>query len=409
MCTSGAGGLVDRLRTDFAELVALDPTALSDVELLDMVAAVAPVVCQARAAQTGLIGVAHRRGAVALDGSVSTVAWLRNRLHLGDAPTQVRVATALEGLPHLAEAYRRGDISYAHAALVTEVARDIAPEVLAAGADKLLAEQAATLPPGAARRAAIRVRDHFDPEAAERRTARLYRERWLSVAETFGGAVSIQGVLDPDGGRLLQATLAALTPPANADDSRSPGARRADALVQACRQAADAAPTAGGEKPHVSVIVDWPTLRDQVTAGPHAGAVLDNGVPVNPSTARRLACDATLIPALLGAAGEPLDIGRASRVVPSALRRALVLRDGGCRFPPCDRCPEWTDAHHLIHWAAGGPTCLDNLVLLCRAHHTAVHEGGWSIRLDPVTNVVTARHRTGRQHASLPRGFPAAA
>lgn len=390
-------------RAALRALAELDLATLSDAQLLDTLAAVAPLVCQAQAVQTRLIGAAHVRGAAAVDGAASTVSWLRNRLLLGEAGNQVRVAVGLSTLPHVEQAYSRGELSFAHVAALTDVARDIHPEVLAAGADKLLAEQAVGLPPGPARRMANRVRDHFDPEAGARRTRRIYGQSWLNIDTTFEGAVSIQGVLDPDGGRLVQATLAALTPPPRPGDTRPGGARRAEALVRACRLAGAVSPQAGGAKPQLVVTVDWPTLRDGLTPRPGDGASLDNRVPVSPATARRLACDATLIPALLGSAGQPLDIGRATRIVPVALRRALVLRDQTCRFPHCDRPPGWTDAHHVVPWVKGGPTALRNLILLCRHHHTLVHEGGWSIRFDPTTNTVTAQHRSGRRHTSRPR------
>jgi hypothetical protein len=82
-------------------------------------------------------------------------------------------------------------------------------------------------------------------------------------------------------------------------------------------------------------------------------------------------------------ASQPLDVGRRTRTIPPAIRTALVVRDRGCAFPGCDRPPSWTDAHHREHWADGGPTSLDNLVLLCRTHHRAVHEGGWQLIHDP--------------------------
>jgi hypothetical protein len=100
-------------------------------------------------------------------------------------------------------------------------------------------------------------------------------------------------------------------------------------------------------------------------------------------TVRRVACDASVSRVEVGAAGEPVNVGRASRTIPSALRRALVVRDGGCRFPGCDRPPEWTDGHHVRHWADGGETTLQNLVLLCRRHHRAVHEGRWRVAVEP--------------------------
>jgi hypothetical protein len=86
---------------------------------------------------------------------------------------------------------------------------------------------------------------------------------------------------------------------------------------------------------------------------------------------------------VLGSAGQVLDVGRATRVVPASIRRALIVRDKGCAFPRCDRPPGWTDAHHVIPWARGGPTSLQNLVLLCGHHHDTVHHRGWTVSIDP--------------------------
>jgi hypothetical protein len=88
--------------------------------------------------------------------------------------------------------------------------------------------------------------------------------------------------------------------------------------------------------------------------------------------------------------GAPLSIGRASRTIPAAIRTALGVRDGGCRFPGCDRPLAWTDGHHIRHWADGGETRMDNLVSLCRPHHRAVHEQGWEISLAPDGQVTGA-------------------
>ena len=128
--------------------------------------------------------------------------------------------------------------------------------------------------------------------------------------------------------------------------------------------------------------------------------------PVCAETARRLACDAGVIPVLLGGRSEPLDIGRLTRTVPTGMRRALELRDGGCRFPGCDRPASFCDAHHVKFWARGGPTCLTNLVLLCQFHHTMVHEGHWRLELDQHTWQVRTWRPDGRPHdlTSQPRG-----
>jgi HNH endonuclease len=104
---------------------------------------------------------------------------------------------------------------------------------------------------------------------------------------------------------------------------------------------------------------------------------------LSPAAARRIACDAGIIPAVLGTASQTLDVGRQSRLATGPLRRALVLRDRGCAFPGCDRPPRWTDAHHIQHWSDGGPTDLSNLLLLCGHHHRLVHHSEWRVRINP--------------------------
>src|SRR5258705_8706836 len=103
------------------------------------------------------------------------------------------------------------------------------------------------------------------------------------------------------------------------------------------------------------------------------------GGQIPAAAARRTACDANIIPIVLGAHSEPLDVGRASYSVPTPMRRALINRDRGCAFPGCDRPPHWCAAHHILHWLDGGHTALLNLVLLCDAHHSVVHAEEWHI------------------------------
>ncbi|WP_240670711.1 HNH endonuclease signature motif containing protein [Actinoplanes solisilvae] len=109
----------------------------------------------------------------------------------------------------------------------------------------------------------------------------------------------------------------------------------------------------------------------------------DTGQRLSASTIRRLACEARLLPAVLGGEGQILDLGRSRRLATAALRRALHIRDGGCAFPSCDRPPRWTDIHHIVEWSLGGLTSLDNTVLLCRHHHRLLHHptAGWRVRL----------------------------
>ena len=120
--------------------------------------------------------------------------------------------------------------------------------------------------------------------------------------------------------------------------------------------------------------MDLDRLRAQT-----GGATLADGTELAPSAVRRLACDAGIVAAVLGSAGEVLDLGRTARTASPAQRRALALRDRGCAFPGCDRPPAWCDAHHLDHWEDGGATDLGNLVLLCGHHHRVIHHEGWGV------------------------------
>jgi hypothetical protein len=188
--------------------------------------------------------------------------------------------------------------------------------------------------------------------------------------------IRIDGELDPETGEPVMTALRAIRDAearSGGSDPRTTEQRTADALGELTRQWLDRKdrPTVAGERPHVSVTVGLDELRHprgQVAAFGHAGVVPS-------SLARRMACDAKVIPAVMGGASEPLDIGRATRVIPAGMRRAVVLRDGGCTFPGCDRPQAWCDAHHVLHWSDGGATALSNLLLLCRAHHRSVHEG----------------------------------
>lgn len=124
------------------------------------------------------------------------------------------------------------------------------------------------------------------------------------------------------------------------------------------------------------VTIPYDVVRNQLGAGQ-----LDTGERLSPEQVRRLACDAHIIPMVLGGDGQILDVGQARRLFTGPLRRALVVRDGGCAFPGCDRPPRWCDGHHIQAWTAGGATALNNGVLLCGYHHRLIHRGEWEVRL----------------------------
>jgi hypothetical protein len=123
--------------------------------------------------------------------------------------------------------------------------------------------------------------------------------------------------------------------------------------------------------------VDGQTLSEEGALG---RSELEDGTRLSAESARRVSCDAGLVRVAHGSDGAVLDVGRRTRRVPGALRRALEVRDRGCRFPGCGL--RFTDAHHVRHWADGGATSLDNCLLLCRHHHRLVHEGAWRVGWD---------------------------
>ncbi len=152
------------------------------------------------------------------------------------------------------------------------------------------------------------------------------------------------------------------------------------------------APSEPSGRPTLTVTISL----DDLVRGAGPGFIDATGEPLHPETVRRMACDAGVIPVVLGGAGEVLDYGRARRTVSTTQRRALALRDRGCVFPDCDRPPGWCEGHHIVPWPAGGATDMANLALLCHHHHKAVHEGGWTL----------ARAPDGRLSFTRPDGTP---
>jgi hypothetical protein len=284
------------------------------------------------------------------------------------------MARSLEAMPQAAQAFSGGELSDSAVGLLAS-ARESFPDAFTRCEEALL-EAARTLPVAALRSVIDYWRQSQDLAEAERDEDERFEQRNLNVSPTLHGMVRVDGDLDPETGQSLMSALRAVM---DADarthpspELRRPGQRRADALGQICRWWMDSSdrPAILGERPHVVVTLDLEALEGR--AG--RSELQDAGV-VTPESARRLACDARVSRVITDGASQPLELGRSSKVVPPSLRRAVTVRDGGCRFPGCGRPPGWCDAHHVQHWADGGATSLDNLVLLCRPHHRAIHRG----------------------------------
>lgn len=191
-------------------------------------------------------------------------------------------------------------------------------------------------------------------------------------------------LLDPEAKAVIEAAVQGLSAPRPAGgepDRRPSGQRRMDALLEVVRRGvASADGVATTDKAQLFVTV---TLNDLV-ARTHAATVVGSGAAgtlLPPETARKIACDAGILPVVLGKDGQVLDLGRRFRLFTSAQARALWLRDRGCTFPDCTVPASWCDGHHLWHWADGGPTDLANAALLCGRHHTIVHQRGYHAQL----------------------------
>jgi hypothetical protein len=336
----------------------------------------------------------RRRGWEA-DGQRSCAHWLalRTGIDLGAAREKVRAARALETLPLTSAAMARGELSFSQVRALSRVAQ---PETEGALLEFACGATTAQLE---CMVRAWRKGSRADEAAAERER---YESRALSVFPDDDGMYVIRGRLMPEVGALLMRAIEAAGDAlyheshaaSSAGTGREAAQRRADALGLLAERALAAGfgnpvPSGGvsieashdvpisgtrAERYQVILHVESATL---IADGEPGRAELEDGVRVSAETSRRLTCDASVVKVTRGSGGSVLDAGRKTRTISPALRRALEVRDRGCRFPGCGL--RFTDAHHVHHWADGGATSLANCLLLCAYHHTLVHEGGWRV------------------------------
>ena len=311
------------------------------------------------------------------DSSTQSCAhWLNWKcgIAMGAAREKVRVAHALENLPKVSAAMASGRLSYSKAREITRVAEPATEDYLL-----MIAEH------GTAQHVEKLVRAYRRCEEAEElsREVRQQRSRRVSYRHDDDGSIVLTCRLPAETGAVLLKALdlALENVPAGTSKERVPfSARRADALSVVAESflAHGAMEVAGTDRHQIVVHVAAETLRNR-TAG---CCEFEHGPSMAAETARRLACDASVVALIENDDGEPLSVGRKTRTISAPLRRALNARDKGCRFPGCANS-RYLDAHHVEHWANGGETKPSNLVSLCRFHHRAVHEGGIRIvRLD---------------------------
>ena len=381
---------------------------LSDGELLGLVARVHALVERVDGLALSVVHEADVREVAQAAGASSTKAWLVHacRLRPSVAGRRVRLAHALHTAhPVVRDAVVTGQVSTDHADVIRASLQalpvGLAPSVVAE-AEHVLLEHAATMDPqrlGAAGRHLGVVLDPDGAAAFAREEERLRPRCGLHATDTGHGLVRLSGAATVEQWAWLVAGIDPLatpvTGPDGAPDPRPLPERRLDGLVELVRIALESPQVGdhGGTRPQIVVTVPLASLltdpRLQFPEDlPHLDLDLpsasEHGVPISPAAARRLACDAAIIPAVLGTRGEPLDLGRVTYTAPRALRRAVILRDRHCRFPGCRRRPRRCHTHHIDHWADGGTTDLDNLCLLCDYHHHVIHQpNSWQIRKTP--------------------------
>ena len=312
-------------------------------------------------------------------GATSMTAWLAARYRVTKATARewVRVARALEDLPRIAREHAKGTLSWEQVRFLTrfatvededhwvKVAPSMSPSALLYEAERRERVTARGAGQAHRRRSA---RTWWDPETSE-----------LNLFARFG----------PDQGALVERGLAKLADQMPKDElAERPGeARAADAI-------ASAVTGGGGGRAPVALVVHADAATLEGTEGRAALCETEDGRQLASEVVRRLACDAS-VDLVLESDGRAVGIGRRGRVPSPWLRRLVVHRDRGrCRFPGCEG-DRWVDAHHIVHWGNGGPTDLDNLVLLCDAHHRLIHEGGWKISGHPAW-VLRFHDPTGR-------------
>ncbi|WP_410665173.1 DUF222 domain-containing protein [Amycolatopsis sp. lyj-84] len=338
------------------------------------------------------------RGPMELYGHGSTAGWYAETARITPKEARKTVARAiavndgrnLDGTPAPASApiagaaAAEGDLGHQQLDPLLAVLKKI-PAEARPGAEQILVDLARRAGPQEIITAGANLVARLDPDGNEPKDEDLKPpSRELFLRKRDDGWWRLNGLLDPEFGARANALFETWGQRRPVDDDgnhdqRTPAQRHGDALFDAIHYAMtnDKAPTLSGDRTTVVVTIPLETLTSGLGA-----ACVDGVTQITARHARMLACDAKIIPAVLGSESEPLDIGRATRTVTPGQRRALNLRDHGCAFPGCHRRPKHCEAHHIQPWSQLGDTDLDNLCLLCRYHHMVIHgQSGWAVRM----------------------------
>jgi hypothetical protein len=383
--------------TDALDGLAATSSTAGDDDLLSLLLVCEGLARRVDAISTAAIGALDDRGTFLSRGYRSVARALSDLLGWDHLPARTRATVAADmhprttvtgqrlpaHLPATAAAFAGGDIAVRHVEIIgkvlaTDAARRLSLEQWA-GAETQLAAHARTASPSDLLAFGTELITLLDQDGPEPHDDPPLNE--LRVTRHRGGAGgSLKGRFeDPALFDAIAAVIDAKAKPLTADDDRSTAQRQAEALADVCGYVldhGDHVPETGGRRPHITVLIRLEDLENRARA-----AMLDFGGPITPASLRMLACDANVVPVVMSGKGQPLDVGLSTRVIPDGLRRAVTARDRGCAHPGCDRPPSWSEIHHIEHWGHHGPTEIDNLVMLCRAHHRQIHQTDWQVRI----------------------------
>ena len=420
--TTGITGLLDTIDTDVR--------LLTDRAQLDLVADLLRIQSRLAGVLHTVLGVVDRAEAAQTAYGVPLTSWLAGELRYTrpQAAAMVHHAKDLERFIQVGDALRDGRANHHQARAVTDVLRKL-PDDLPAGAereaettmvgfcDQFDSQHLKGLAQHLLEVVAPEIADQAEAARMERERKAALRNRHLSFAEDGHGSTIIKGKLPTGDAALLKAQIDALAHQLHrtALEERDPlqeevtwPMRRADALVELARRVAvqQAAPKHGGDRPHVTITIRYEDLVKDCW-----NAQLANGHTLTASELRQYACDADILPVVLGGPSGVLDVGQKHRLVTATIRQALHARDRGCVFPGCGRPAADCDAHHIVPWQQGGATSLANLCLLCKHHHNLLEPDArrapdmqWQIRISPdgVAEVIPPRyvdqHQRPRRH-----------
>ena len=341
------------------------------------------------------------------DGASSPVAWMKTHIGVraGTAKARLNVGALLTRHTRIAESLGSATITFDHALLLAGIDRPVTTEqfahdvdLLVGWAEKLSADQFA-----AVCRQWLALADE---DGSERKARRRFERRKLHLSQLLDGNWKLDAILDAGDGAALHEAISTQVneqhrlndaahhaDPTLNFDTTAPQAR-ADALAELIRRGTAAA--TGTPRPSVSLIIDEHSLQ------PHGHATTRAGNFLPGPTVQRLLCDCDINTIIVNSLGLPINLGRTARLVNPAQRRAIIARDRHCVFPGCDHPPTGCHVHHLQPWDNGGLTDIDNNYLLCGYHHHLVHEGGWTLTINPHTT----HDDTTRVTASRPNGTP---